>query len=264
MPGFGAEPQFSRLLLLDNRTVFNHCSIFNTVGVFILPYINKRVKSYPDGSSQVLVSSCNLWGADKPDKDHKIVGSRKASSVPSDRAIRRARSKLMDYVLCNLDLSLFVTLTLDKSKVDRYDRDLILSKLSVWLDNSVQRRGLKYVLTPETHLDGAIHFHALFNDVLQMRDSGVKWDGKTVYNLPQWGYGFTTAIYLYGDRNRAAAYVAKYISKQTEKIGGRYYRHSNNLLSPVVSYGYEDFDSARGDFFHIEGTNLDFIFRKEF
>ena len=65
-----------------------------------------------------------------------------------------------------------VTLTLDQTQVDRYDMAAITRKLNAWLSNQVQRRGLIYVLVPERHKDGAIHFHGFFNDVLDRVDSG--------------------------------------------------------------------------------------------
>ena len=80
---------------------------------------------------------------------------------------------------------------------------------------------------PERHKDGAIHFHGFFNDALEARDSGTvslpgqksprrprsarqraKWledGGKPVYNLPGWSWGFTTAIELYGEYDRAVS-----------------------------------------------------------
>jgi hypothetical protein len=57
---------------------------------------------------------------------------------------------------------------------------------------------------------------------------------RVVYNLPSWGYGFTTALELYGDYHAAVAYVCKYIGKQTEKIGGRWYYSGGALGAPEV------------------------------
>ncbi|MCC8182861.1 MAG: hypothetical protein LIO45_07840, partial [Clostridiales bacterium] len=160
-----------------------------------------------------------------------------------------------EYALCN-PLPLFVTLTLDGSKIDRYDAGAITKKLNIWLDNRVRRNGLQYIVVAEWHKDGAIHFHGLMNEALPMVDSGTvippeggkprrprsrkeaeRWiagGGQTVYNLPDWSLGFSTAVKIKGDYNRTVNYVAKYITKQEKdprgKVGGRWYYHSNNLV----------------------------------
>lgn len=131
-----------------------------------------RVKHYPDGSWELLVCSKPIfreegWEARQPRK--KAPASVGAGDVK--RAQRRARSEVRDLALCN-PFTHFVTLTLDGARVDRYDMAAITRKLNIWLSNQVQRRGLKYILVPERHKDGAVHFHGFFNDVLERSDSG--------------------------------------------------------------------------------------------
>ena len=75
--------------------------------------------------------------------------------------MRRAASKLRDIALCN-DFRYFVTLTLDPAKIDRHDMDALVRVLNRWADNRVRRHGLRYVLVPERHKDGAIHLHGFF------------------------------------------------------------------------------------------------------
>jgi hypothetical protein len=154
----------------------------------------------------------------------------------------------------------FVTLTHDAAKVDRYDDRAIIRRMSQWCDNQVRRRGLAYVLVPERHKDGAIHFHGLFSAGLEAIDSGTirlpgagkprkprgqrqrqNWleaGGQIVYNLPGWRYGFSTALELYGDKAKAIGYVCKYIGKQVEggKIGGRWYYHGGAFEEPRREY----------------------------
>ena len=155
--------------------------------------------------------------------------------------MRRARAQVRELALCN-PFSWFVTLTLDRSKVDRYDMEAITRKLNAWLDNRVRRKGLKYVLVPERHKDGAIHFHGFFNDALGAVQSGhVDKKGHPVYNLPDWTLGFTTAIRLYGEYSQAVGYVCKYIGKQGEKPGGRWFYSGGELEKAQVEYAVLDF-----------------------
>lgn len=205
-----------------------------------------RVKTYPDGSMDVLCCDRAIFRESgwEPDgwerKAHRIRDSSdpdgEESALPSERAMRRARAQVRELALAN-GFGLFVTLTLNGGMVDRYDMAAITRKLNVWLDNQVRRRGLAYVLVPERHQDGAIHFHGLFNDALEVVDSGhADKEGHTIYNLPRWTLGFTTAIRLYGDREQAIGYVTKYIGKQGEKPGGRWYYSGGALRRPEVTY----------------------------
>ena len=207
-----------------------------------------RVKTFPDGSREVLVCDKAIfkqegWEAsgwrypregDRKPRDRLSGGAE--GGPPSQRAMRRARAQVRELALCN-DFRWFVTLTLDRQRVDRYDMAAITRKLNVWLDNCVRRRGLCYVLVPERHKDGAVHFHGLFNDTVEAVDSGHRdQGGHPVYNLPRWGLGFSTAIELYGEYPQAVAYVCKYIGKQGEKIGGRWFYSGGGLRRPEVSF----------------------------
>lgn len=181
--------------------------------------------------------------------------------------ISRARRKLFDLIALN-SWDWFVTLTLDKSKIVRGDVKAFSSKLNVYLRNLVQRQGISYILVPELHKDGAYHAHALISGDLPVVDSGtVTWKGNkrpvkrstalkrfipddeliTVYNVPSWKYGFTTAIRTYGKGDKLAAYVGKYLTKDSVKIFGRRYWHSKNIRQyPDVVYSSCEFINAKG------------------
>jgi hypothetical protein len=171
--------------------------------------------------------------------------------------MRRARAKVRRIALSN-DFKYFVTLTLDPSKVDSHDGAAVVRKLNAWASNAVQRYGLKYILVPEYHKKGGIHFHGFFNGALPAVDSGtirVPWakkprkprsaaergewlaaGGQIVYNLPGWALGFTTAMELYGDYPAAVAYVCKYIGKDGTKPAGRWYYSGGQLAEPQTEY----------------------------
>lgn len=153
------------------------------------------------------------------------------------RSMRRAKSRVRRLALSN-DFRWFVTLTLSPDKVDRYDASQVVRKLSNWCSNQVKRHGLKYILVPERHKDGALHFHGFFNDSLEAVASGHKdKQGHMIYNLPGWSLGFTAAIEVYGDYAGAVAYVCKYIGKQGDKPAGRWYYSGGDLREPVAVYG---------------------------
>lgn len=236
---------------------------------------NCRIKEYPDGTQIFLACDKNIFNPDKLEKKDKdytldiecIQSNLKANN---ERSPRRAKQKIKDYILCN-DFTHFITFTLDEKYINREDYSVIIKPLSKWLDNRVQRKGLKYLFVPEFHKDNkSIHFHGVVNDVLCLVDSGTvsvkglkkpikmstykrKYKGidfQTVYNVDDWALGFSTAINLYGDRKAVSNYVAKYLEKDFCKVGGRYYLHSNNLAEPKLSYMYVDFGSFPGEPFN--------------
>ena len=234
-----------------------------------------RIKIYPDGFTATAANRAVFrragWESDSPRRS----GSRR-DDIPeevrakdnAERSRRRAAAAMRDLALSN-DWKYFVTFTLDRKKIDRYDAKAVTRKLNQWLDNRVRRKGLRYLIVPELHKDGALHYHGLVNDCLPVEDSGTisrpgdkkprkprskkqraEWiaaGGHIVYNMPDWTLGFSTAIELYGERMAAINYVAKYITKAESKCAGRWYYHSNNLLLPHVLYSDYDIDSLEAD-----------------
>lgn len=202
------------------------------------------------------------WEAADPTRRSCKGSAAKGNEIENRlRSKRRARAAVADIALSN-EFKYFVTLTLDKMKVNRYDEKEVVKKLNNWLDNNVRRKGLAYVLVPERHKDGAIHFHGFFNDALPVVDSGTLDVGKgkpkkprslaqrlrminegahVVYNLPNWALGFSTAIELYGHYPAAVGYVCKYISKAPDKVGGRWYYSGGSLCRPEVTYHRVDY-----------------------
>lgn len=210
-----------------------------------------KVYIYPCGVKDIIASTSADFGpkgyeiaedfsrsaGEKPAKSEKKPRKENASAEDMERSMRRARAKVRRIALAN-DFRWFVTLTLDPAKVDRYDVKAVIKKLNQWASNQVKRRGLKYVLVPERHQDGAIHFHGFFNDALDAVPSGHKdKNGHMIFNIPGWTLGFTAAIEVYGDYAGAVAYVCKYIGKQGDKPAGRWYYSGGELSEPEVVYG---------------------------
>lgn len=246
-----------------------------------------REKFYPDGSCEVLICDRPVFRPEGWESDKKAEKSSRGDSEPSGaniaRAVRRAVGRLRDLALCN-EFQCFVTLTLDRTKIDRYDDREVIKRMSTWADNKVRRDGLRYILVPERHKDGAIHFHGFMgwdspiNRTIWLRDSGTMTvpgrkapvrvrsnrhrqsltaqGGKVVYNLPKWTLGFTTAMDLYGEYHQAVTYVTKYIGKQVQgpeaggKIGGRWFYHGGCAGEPEVKLSnqhirdFEDYPGA--------------------
>lgn len=213
---------------------------------------NVRLKRFPGDYIEILwcespifrdagMEDCG-YSKSVPKLERDSIGDDAGPSGESlDRSVRRARARIRELCMANR-FDMFVTLTLDKDKIDRYDSAAIVRKMGQWADNQVRRHGLKYCLVPELHKDGAVHFHGFLQwpDGAGFVDSGtirlpgkenkaprrprtaaqreawIAGGGQVVYNVPAWTYGFSTAIALYGDYEAAVGYVGKYVGKGME------------------------------------------------
>lgn len=230
-----------------------------------------NVEAYREAAEELLLGKLPKGGAFQP----KPKG--KAELLDASR--RRARRKVFDYAICNR-FDYFITLTLAPDKINRRDYRAVIKKLNTFLSNRVQRFGLSYLGVPEYHRDGSLHFHfAVGNgaEAFKLIDSGtVSVDGHKkpikvstadrlgipdeqrhpVYNISDWSLGFSTAIPTYGDRGALAAYLSKELTKDCQKrlvnsgsidkIGGRWYYHSNNLSKPLCVLGSSSYADSVG------------------
>lgn len=191
----------------------------------------------------------------------------KVHSEPRLDNLKHAIDCVFDIVYQN-EWDLFLTLTLrPDDSLDRTDPKEVMKPLRNWLSDHVKRKGLRYILIPEEHKNGGIHAHMLCNDVFQLVDSGTKTythfkrpmmdstalarglnpeDGQIVYNVPEWRYGFTTAIKVYGDSGKLAFYLTKYLTKDMKKIFGKYYWSSKNIVrKPQIILSNSDYDAVQ-------------------
>ena len=236
---------------------------------------NARVTVYPDGtvgrlmlSNRAIFRSAGyapvleqtaeedmIWAAIDAEASRHRIEAKKAGSSDQEwsraRAKARARRRVYDLARCG-EFDLFVTVTFDPEKVPgRAEFAEVVKKMNKWLGNRVQRNGLRYLGVPEEHhANAGYHYHFLCNSAaLRLVDSGhADAKGHKVYNVADWRYGFSTAIFLYGDACGAAAYLCKYISKQGARLwddestgkkagengplGGRYYIHGGKIPEP--------------------------------
>lgn len=267
----------SSLCNLDYEVKYNCRDKFyiNSLGelVHLETMFSKRFIFNPDNVS--LHNGDRIRAKEKWDKQldemYGYSGNYKSEYNSVDVSQRRAKRKIFDYILCN-DFDVFATVTLDPKLIDNFDYDVAVKKLKNYLDNRVRRNGLFYVGVTERHKKGGLHFHFLFNSsALSLVDSGTVncvghkkpikvstadrlnvpfEDRKTVYNIDDWKLGFTTALFLYGDKGAVANYVGKYITKGN-KVGGRWYFSGGKLTKPFYKYSrvsYNDVTDFSYDF----------------
>lgn len=226
-------------------------------------YTNARIKSYPSKAIvQVAnkpifqyspgISQARGYDVPPPGEAEDPVRAREESQ-------RRAAARVRDIALCNR-FEYFFTWTLDGSLIDRYDPEVIYPKVRDFLSNAVKRKGFAYVLVPEYHTikDGeksaAIHMHGLciLGDVPIVRALNKAGkplsdkQGRPIYNMTSWTWGFSTCVPIDGDYERTVNYVVKYITKTEDKIFGKWYLSSRNVVKqpeiiPLDPIRYDEF-----------------------
>lgn len=146
-------------------------------------------------------------------------------------SIRRSKRLLTDITLAN-EFDMFITFTFDPKKVkNRYDPDLLKKHMSQWLKNQRQLYGqFRYIIVPEHHKDGALHFHALFADYKghyapykNPKTGKTKTShGNPLYTLTGYRLGYSSlSIIPKKDIPKVSSYVRKYIMKEMPIFHGK-------------------------------------------
>lgn len=205
-------------------------------------FSNARVKLYPN--TEILQVANDFifraagWEPRKRAYDVPPKGQGKDPLRAMSVSRARARAAVRDIALCNR-FTHFFTWTLDASLIDRYDADEVKRRVTSTLKNLGYRKGFRYVIVPEFHKDGAIHFHGLciLGSVRIEAASNpytgqpiITERGQQVYNMADWTLGFSSCIPIDENYERTCNYIVKYLSKDSRKIFGKWYLSSRDLI----------------------------------
>lgn len=143
----------------------------------------------------------------------------------------------------------FITLTFDFRREGEYSHDLVIEKLKKWINNQKhQNKNMTYLLVPEFHKSGRLHFHGLIANVPKWKFSEartpkgrlIKVNGVQIYNLDNYKLGFTT-ISKIQSQEKVSNYISKYATKELITLKNkRRYWYSRNLEKPKLEYSYLD------------------------
>lgn len=225
---------------------------------------NARIKNYPNDIHKYTVFNkliFNPYNAELINKNNNRVDYIKSDiPVTRDDSLKRAKDRIFDIAFVNSSLwQFFITLTLDKTKIDRYDKKVINKKLKDWLYNMVRNYNFNYLIIPEYHKDGAVHFHGLVSgDCLRLSYVGFDKKGRELYNLDSWRLGFSSCVRLDDNRAAVSSYITKYVTKDTSKIlGNVYYAGGHSLLRDCpAEYCNIDYADFQGREFKIPNTKI--------
>ena len=164
------------------------------------------------------------------------------------RSMNRSKNNLMDILKSN-DFNFFVTLTFNNKNKDRLDDKQTRKLFTNWATNlNRQIPSLYYVVVPEYHKKGGLHFHLLIGGAtaedLRLKDSGKvvksgRCKGQTIFNVERWSEknkGFSTATKVL-DTNAVKYYLSKYLTKgkvDPRFFGKKRFYVSRNINRPQV------------------------------
>lgn len=212
------------------------------------------IKAYGD-YYKLILHKRNLYPAGYEKPETKVKTERNQGKESSN--ISRARSTVWELVMCN-EFSYFVTFTLNKDKLNRYDLKGFNKKLSQFIRDYRKKEGtdVQYLLVPEEHLKGGWHMHGLMNGIaesdlikLSVKDyipdelKDIIRSGRTLYKMKSYEEKFGWVIVeKVRSKEAIAGYMTKYINKNigvsvTEKNKKAYYCSQGLKRSQVIKKG---------------------------
>lgn len=195
--------------------------------------IFNSIKEYPDMIKIYVYSEPFRAGSNAKRK-------RRNNPETSKSSIIRTKTAITDICLCN-HFDLFCTFTFDPKRFNSKSIMYVKKYINTWCHNAKSRhsRDLQYLIIPEKHKSGAFHLHALIKGYNgRLIDSGHLQGGRTVYNIPNWSFGFSTAVKI-DNQVAVSKYIQKYITKDMVLFPGKKrYFCSQGLSRPIKTINF--------------------------
>lgn len=215
---------------------------------------NRRTTDYGNGKIEIAAyhsPRLRYMERSRNSSGKEAETSDEAQEARTKRQIYAIRRRIKGYAFSN-NFRWFVTLTFNPEKVNSSDYETAKITLLKWCrkmrDNHEQ---FDYLMIPELHKSGAVHFHGLLGDISdcfikainpKTGEPLIRHD-RQVYNLTEWEYGFSDCEEI-ESRERAASYITKYVTSAllTDKkmYNKKRYFNSQGLKKPTVSFSTSD------------------------
>ena len=166
-----------------------------------------------------------------------------------------AKRKIIEYGLSN-KWTHFITITTDARKIDRDNSQLIISRIKKYFNNYKNRidANFRYIIVPELHKDGRVHFHGLIYTEKSGQFKYMFTDKRTknaVYRN-EWLYmhlGANRFVKIRKNTEYCIFYMLKYISKQMNFPFSHRYYCSKGLKTPECKYNNLDYTVEEGYYY---------------
>lgn len=214
---------------------------------------NRKTVDYGNGNLEIITYNTPRYkgGIRHSTITPKSEISDKAQEERTKKQLHAIKRRIKEYALTN-SFQWFATLTINPSKINSHDYDKAKTTLLKWCRLLRDRYGkFNYLIIPELHKSGAVHFHALFSDIpadfIEARhpktDKPIIRNNRQVYTLNDWKYGFSECENV-DSPERTASYITKYMTKDlmTDKSMYRKKRYfiSKGLKKPQISFEMKD------------------------
>lgn len=216
----------------------------------IVANYNTTVKTYSDGSKKIVYTSYDkIKGTER--KSNSGVGKSSEEELERYKLInlQRVKQKIVDLAYengCVFPWEYFVTLTFDDFIVDGYSHEKVTKKLTQFLDTQKHLNpDMEYLLVPELHKSGRLHFHGLFRSVPKWSLSpaispktgrAIYKNGSPIFNLDNYRLGYTTVSKI-KNQEAVTVYISKYITKGLLDLKNKkHYWRSKSLRLPIYEY----------------------------
>ena len=205
-----------------------------------------HVKKYNDSLYKVSYLKSCLRGGFESDEE-KILSKRECNhyDYKLDQSISRTKAKIYEKAMCN-DFNFFVTLTFNPEWFPPEERKSIKTMAGYilnWFRTYNKRKDIcgewpiQYILIPELHKDGGVHFHGLIRGINPI-DLYINQYGYLDFRPFSSEFGFMNLSKI-RNKNAVSKYILKYITKDigtVKEIYGHSYYTSKGLAGADLIY----------------------------
>lgn len=203
--------------------------------------------------------------------EHNGTYSDKLLEEKTKKYLKQVKTNIINLAFNYNAWEYFITLTFDFRKIGEYSHEKAIELLIKWINNQKhQNKNMTYLLVPEFHKSGRLHFHGLIANVPKWKfekalnpitGKPIKQNGLQIYNLTNYKLGFTT-ISKIKDQEKVSNYISKYATKELITLKNRKrYWYSRNLEKPRTEYLYLETDLTD----YLKDSNISYsnVFNKE-
>lgn len=215
---------------------------------------NRKTTDYGNGQIEIVAYQqprIRRIGEKHSTTKKKSELSDKAQEERTRKQLYAIRRRIKGYAMTN-NFKWFVTLTFNPDKTNSHNYDISKTALLKWCRLMRDRyKKFDYLLIPELHKSGAVHFHGLLGDteahfveaVNSKTGKPVIRHEKQVYNLTDWEYGFSDCEII-ENSEKAASYITKYVTTalltNKEMYNKKRYFNSQGLAKPTITLDMKD------------------------
>lgn len=230
----------------------------NSADHLILAEYNTVIKTYADGSQKIKCTSYSNFKGHSGKRDRGSKSDDEELFRQKYKNLYNSKAKLIDLVYHNSMIEpweYFVTLTFDPKEVDSLDYHEVSTALAKWTNNMKhQNPNMSYILVPELHKSGRIHWHGVFKKVPNWNLTPARStktnrliykNGSQIYNLENYKYGHTTVSKI-KNQEAVSVYCSKYMTKDMIDLAyKKRYWSSRNLDRPTKEYALFDEETLK-------------------